>query len=294
MHYFISILLLCLHYAHSATPDRLAVLSIQNTTGTESSFVEAMPDMIVSDLLRVAPDLQLVERGQVEAAIKELQLDIGGLTEEGSRRIGQWVGAERILIGTLSSLGTSVRLDLRIIQVESGRILQAGNATVESNDLQRLIPLTVQSLQKPPTPARTTLPPIPASVTASPARMIPDPEPVGNASLRIRYRAVLSLFTQKAVPMQRVRIYCNGVLLGESAILDAVNKDFTIYSGSIPAGEVELRLEHGVVSKSGDWKGLFTEQPPTRALWTRKGDRVELDYKLKVGNTGFHFSSLKS
>lgn len=73
--------------AEVTKPARLAVLSIQNTTRTEASYVEALPDMVVSELVRVSPDLQLVERSQVEAAMDELQLDIGGLTEEGSRRV---------------------------------------------------------------------------------------------------------------------------------------------------------------------------------------------------------------
>jgi TolB-like protein len=290
MRYLMGIILACALWAQGANQDRLAVLSIQNTTRTESSFVEAMPDMIVSELLRIAPDLQLVERRQVEAAIKELQLDIGGLTEEGGRRVGQWVGAERILVGTLSSLGSSMRLDLRVIQVESGRIVQAGNATVDRESLVRLIPSAVMSLQ---TPAPSGQKPVVLPVAEPRVATVPtEVREAGHASVRIRYRAVLSLFTQKSVPLQKVRVYANNKLLGESPVLDAVNKDFYVYNGAIPAGTVELRLEHGMVNKSGEWKGLLPEQPETSILTTKAGDHVELNYRLKVGNGGLKFTEL--
>ena len=271
---------------------RLAVLSIQNTTRTEASFVEALPDMVVRELVRVSPDLQLVERSQVEAAMDELQLDIGGLTEEGSRRVGQWVGAERILVGTLSSLGTTARLDLRIIEVQSGRILLAGHATARMQDLGQLVPLAVEVLigngvqstpkaLKPPEPVAG---PVQVSKVAVEVREI--------AYLRIRYRAVLSLFTQKAVPLQRVRVYGNGKLLGESPVLDAVNEDFYVYAGDVAAGPLELRLEHGVLDKGGHWKGIWEVQPEACYMELSAGERRELDYKLKVGSAGFKFTRL--
>ena len=78
MYYLICIFIAFWNSVHAQSTDRMAILSIHNTTRTESSYVEAMPDMIVSELMRMAPQTQLVERRQVEAAIQELQLDIGG------------------------------------------------------------------------------------------------------------------------------------------------------------------------------------------------------------------------
>jgi hypothetical protein len=286
------LLLLYISTSHSTPPpDRMAILSIQNTTGLESSYVEAMPDMIVSEILRIAPDQQLVERRQVEAAMRELQLDIGGLTEEGSRRIGQWVGAERIMVGTLSSLGNDMRLDLRIIQVESGRILQAGNASIQRNKLQELVPLTVHALQG-PTQDKASASRKSDTIVVTRLVSVPTPVEKGQATLRIRYRAILSLLTQKAVPLQQVRVYCNNRLIGTSPILDAVNKDFYIYNGPIPSGTIELRLEHGMINKSGEWKSLFSEQPDARILSTHPGDHVELEYQLRVGSSHYRFTSL--
>lgn len=283
MYYLICIFIAFWNSVHAQSTDRMAILSIHNTTRTESSYVEAMPDMIVSELMRMAPQTQLVERRQVEAAIQELQLDIGGLTKEDSRRLGQWVGAERILVGTLSSLERMVRLDLRIIEVESGRICQAGHATVDQNQLQQLIPQAVEALyyhsqtillQNKPPPSHKTTP------------------PVGKALLQIEYRAVLSLLTQKAVPMQKVRIYRNGKLIGESPVLNAVNKKFNIFMGEIPAGSMELRLEHGVVNKHGEWVRLFSTQPESRYLEAMPHEHIRINYKLKVNSSGFKFSRL--
>lgn len=293
MYYLICIIIAFWNSAHAQNPDRMAILSIHNTTRTESSYVDAMPDMIVSELMRMAPQTQLVERRQVEAAIQELQLDIGGLTKEDSRRLGQWVGAERILIGTLSSLERTVRLDLRIIEVESGRICQAGHASVTQNQLQELIPKAVEALYyhsqailspNTSTPPTVQSPAISPSPKASP--------PTARALLQIDYRAVLSLLTQKAVPMQKVRIYRNGKLIGESPVLNAVNKKFNLFMGEIPAGSMELRLEHGVVNKNGEWVRLLSTQPESRYIEVMPHEHIRIHYKLKVNSSGFKFTPL--
>lgn len=258
--------------------ERMAVLTIASTAPIASSYLDAMPDMIVSEVLRKNPEIILVERRQVEAAIRELQLDIGGLTDESGRRVGQWVGAERILVGTLSQISETMRLDLRTVDVQSGRILQAGSAVVTPNHLAALIPSAVANLLQTPTQQQ-----IHTDAGQQPAA-------TGTGWLRVRFRSTLSLFTEKPLPVQKVRIYANGHLLGESATLDAPNHDYVLYDGPIPVGLAELRFEHGLLGKDGSWKKLFSEQPPSRTIHCDDGEKIELNYRLKVSAIGYSFT----
>lgn len=258
--------------------ERMAVLSIASTAPIASSYLDAMPDMIVSEVLRNDPEIILVERRQVEAAIRELQLDIGGLTDESGRRVGQWVGAERILVGTLSQISETMRLDLRTVDVQSGRILQASSAVVTPNHLAALIPSAVANLLQAPTQRQMR-----TDVKQQSAA-------IGTGWLRVRFRSTLSLFTEKPLPVQKVRIYANGHLLRESATLDAPNRDYVLYDGPIPAGLTELRFEHGLLGKDGSWKKLFSEQPSSRTIHCDDGEKIELNYRLKVSSIGYSFT----
>lgn len=260
--------------------ERMAVLTIASTAPIASSYLDAMPDMIVSEVLRNDPEIILVERRQVEAAIRELQLDIGGLTDESGRRVGQWVGAERILVGTLSQVSETMRLDLRTVDVQSGRILQAGSAVVTPNHLAALIPSAVANLLQAPTQRQMRMDVKQQSTATG----------TGTGWLRVRFRSTLSLFTEKPLPVQKVRIYANGNLLGESATLDAPNQDYVLFDGPIPVGLAELRFEHGLLGKDGSWKMLFSEQPPSRTIHCDDGEKIELNYKLKVSAIGYSFT----
>ncbi|MCX7822635.1 MAG: FlgO family outer membrane protein [Syntrophobacterales bacterium] len=80
----------------------------------------------------------IVERSLLEKVMKELELGQSGIVEEGkAREIGKMVGAGAILTGSVSRLGNTMRIDIRLIDVESGKIMAAANEITEG-DLQSL------------------------------------------------------------------------------------------------------------------------------------------------------------
>jgi curli biogenesis system outer membrane secretion channel CsgG len=97
--------------------------------------------MIAEFLTTAAVDsgrFSIVERSLLEKVMKELELGQSGIIEEGkAREIGRMVGAGAILTGSVSRLGNTMRIDVRLIDVESGKILAAANEITEG-DLQAL------------------------------------------------------------------------------------------------------------------------------------------------------------
>jgi len=70
----------------------------------------------------------VVEREQLVLALRELNLGSSSLADESTRlRIGQLVGARMMIFGAYQVIGDQMRLDLRMVEVETGRILKASH-----------------------------------------------------------------------------------------------------------------------------------------------------------------------
>jgi TolB-like protein len=92
---------------------------------------------------------KIIEREQIEKVVKELQLTQSGIIDTSSvKQIGKMVGADAILTGSVIKFGEDLRVDARIIDVESGIILNAektmGNADLKS--ISMMADLIVQNL----------------------------------------------------------------------------------------------------------------------------------------------------
>jgi TolB-like protein len=77
---------------------------------------------------------KIIEREHIEKVVKELQLTQSGIIDLSSvKQIGKMVGADAILTGSVIKFGNDVRVDARIIEVESGIILTAEKAMGKSD-----------------------------------------------------------------------------------------------------------------------------------------------------------------
>ncbi|WP_373500447.1 CsgG/HfaB family protein [Desulfococcus sp.] len=78
----------------------------------------------------------IVEREQLVLALEELHLGSSALADEGTRlRIGKIVGARFMVFGGYIVMGGRMRLDIRLVEVESGRVLRAAAKTASAPGL---------------------------------------------------------------------------------------------------------------------------------------------------------------
>lgn len=76
----------------------------------------------------------IIEREHIEKVVKELQLTQSGIIDPlSAKQIGKMVGADAILTGSVIKFGNDMRVDARIIEVESGIILTAEKAMGKSD-----------------------------------------------------------------------------------------------------------------------------------------------------------------
>lgn len=265
----------------------MAVMDIVNNTGEHASFTEGMPDMLITELMATG-DVKLVERTKVQTAMKALKLEASGLTEERNLELGKWLGVDGILFGTFNKVGEHYRLDVRAIDVQTGKIKVAASATCGRSNVLDLVPeigaqlrikLALAAGGKPVPPA----PPAPAA-----------PKFEGDScSLAIQYKMLVSLLSQAAVPHQRVRIYLDNRLLHVSPVVDRMNKYFLLFKGKVSAGPHTLALVHGVVDKRGRWIRELEDQPDIYTLNLGKGEHATLQYRMHAHDAWLNFQDFK-
>lgn len=283
-------------FAEAARPDtaadrgQLAVLAIENTTGAHQSFVDGLPDMVVTEIVNKTGET-VVERLKVQKAMDELRIQASGLATEGNRKLGRWIGADRVVLGSLNRYGQSLRLDLRLIEVETGKILAAASSTgaLPEDLLRPALEQLLPSLRPRPR-AVAEPPPVPVLARAASepvARM--GQRKVDSGTLVVGYRTVLSLLTEQKVPFQVVRAYLDGKWLADGPFVDAIDKDFELCRLRVPEGDHELRLEHWIADGKGRRSRLLGSQPPPRRLRIEVGEEARVDYRMKVQVVGFSF-----
>jgi len=139
----LGLILTSISWCASATPVKpetvLAVMDIINNTGEYQAFVDGMPDMLITELME-SGEIKLVERTKVQTAMKALKLETSGLTQERNLELGKWLGVDGILFGAFNRVGDQYRLDVRAIDVQTGKINVAASSSCGRQNIQDIIP----------------------------------------------------------------------------------------------------------------------------------------------------------
>ena len=103
--------------------------------------------------------LQVIERSQLERVLKEQKLGYSGLINPASaKKIGQLLGAEGMMLGTVSGMGDSITLNARLVDMETGDTIAASESQLPKTTL-------IDAMLKAPVENQTT-----ALASASPVK----------------------------------------------------------------------------------------------------------------------------
>lgn len=124
-----------------AGDSRVAVLYFENQGNPELEPLKVgLAQMLISDLTGT-PGVAMVERTQLQAILNELELGHSGKVDpDTAAKVGKLLGAEYMVLGTYFEMMGTLRLDARLVRVETGEIVHAhgvdGKAS-EFMDLER-------------------------------------------------------------------------------------------------------------------------------------------------------------
>jgi WD40 repeat protein len=126
----------------------MAVLDLANM-GVEETLSATVTNLVVSRLANV-PFIELVERGAIEQVIGELKLQNTGVTSaRDAAEIGRILNTQKVLLGNVNQLGSSVTISLRLVETESARVEGAREILCRNcrpEDLPQAMSLLVSSL----------------------------------------------------------------------------------------------------------------------------------------------------
>ncbi|MBI4279594.1 MAG: hypothetical protein HY660_14175 [Armatimonadetes bacterium] len=145
----------------------VAVGDFTDLQGRATELGRFLAEELVGALLREGQGLQVVDRIHLARIIQEQRLAAVGLTEPGSvRTIGRLTGADVLVVGTTTPLGDNVRVTVKALAADTGRVVAAAGMTLpKTPGIAALLmqPVAdggaVHQVAASPSPAGTSVPP---------------------------------------------------------------------------------------------------------------------------------------
>jgi hypothetical protein len=118
-------------------PDSVAVWDLEylgEAGGPHAGIGELLAAEIIQTISR-SDRYAVIERQRLLLALEELNLGSSDLADSGTRlRVGRIVGARQMIFGTYMVLDEILQLDIRRVEVETGRILDASRQQAPAGD----------------------------------------------------------------------------------------------------------------------------------------------------------------
>ena len=97
-----------------------------NQPGSDASDLGDLLAARIIETLKDSGTYQVIERERLILVLEEQNLGTSSIVEESTRlKIGQIVGARYMVFGSYFVVADTMRLDLRLVEVETGSILKA-------------------------------------------------------------------------------------------------------------------------------------------------------------------------
>jgi TolB-like protein len=135
---FLKIFLLALLFVNITYAEKIkiAILNFKvNSPTSEFNYLgEGITEMLITNLSQY-DTLQIVERERLEKVVSELKLgQTGLLNENDAQKVGNIVGADLMILGSITKVGEKIRIDSHLLEVKSGKILKAQKASADNSD----------------------------------------------------------------------------------------------------------------------------------------------------------------
>ena len=162
----------------------IAIVDFKNTgASTDLDYLtQTIPESISTSMAR-SGRLEIVERSRLEEALNEMQMSEVGIVDESQAvELGRAVGANAILVGSFVSIGGILRINSRLIDVMTSRVIKAeivqGSVGTEIFDMMDKMAASIESqlLGTVPEPVAAEPPPQPVTrPEPEPARIVHEP-----------------------------------------------------------------------------------------------------------------------
>src|SRR5450631_2945478 len=126
--------------AVAANRPTVMVLYFDNNASSPAydGLAKGLADMMMTDLASV-PSIQVLEREKLDALLAELKLQQSKYFDATTAvRLGKGIGAQYAVAGAFVSIEPTVRIDVRLIRVDSAAVVTAASVTGHKDDFFKL------------------------------------------------------------------------------------------------------------------------------------------------------------
>ena len=110
---------------------------------------KGIAQMLISHIQPNTPNVKIVERERLEDILQELELSASGKIDQATAaKVGKLIGAKYIVVGSFFDLFGTLRIDSRLIEVETGKVVGAAGHADNIQDFFAIETKVVQGLTK--------------------------------------------------------------------------------------------------------------------------------------------------
>ncbi len=136
---------------------RIAVLAFRELDGRPTVLGTFLAEEMTTQLFG-QKGLEIVERTMLDKVMGELKLGTSGAIDpESAKQLGKVAGVEAIVTGTITEMETTIGVNCRLIDVQTGKVFAAAQARIlKDADIARLLGTSVGSAQAATPVSRTS------------------------------------------------------------------------------------------------------------------------------------------
>lgn len=117
---------------------RVAVTDFPDLQGVISDLGRYIAERLTTRLSVQIEKFRVIERRRLGQALGELRFSVSDLVDpDKAKQFGKMLGAEAIVVGTVSDLGNVVDADARIIEIETSNVLPGTTAAISKDETVR-------------------------------------------------------------------------------------------------------------------------------------------------------------
>lgn len=113
----------------------LAIIPLEDISlSAKSASIGMTVTEYINSRMAENKSIKVVERSMIDKVLQELNLNMTGLIDaENAKEAGKMIAADAIICGTVTEIGIYFDINIRIIDVENGKILSSGIAEIRKD-----------------------------------------------------------------------------------------------------------------------------------------------------------------
>lgn len=114
---------------------RVAVVDFTDLAGNVTQLGRFIAEEFSVALLNVGKGFEIVDRTHLQSILKEHKLSAKGIINpDTARKLGKIAGVDALVTGTITPFGDSVRLSVKILNVETARLIGANTGNIPATE----------------------------------------------------------------------------------------------------------------------------------------------------------------